>query len=426
MQKGQVLLRVQSADIAGAFSDYQKAVADEQLTRTQLERADLLYAKGAISLNDLQVAQDTDAKAKVDVKTTAEKLRLLGNTDLDSALRHRRDPRSGFRRHHRSAGDQRRGRAEPGSPNPFTISDLTYVWILCDVYENDLSIVHLGERADIRLNAYPNQVFTGVINNIGPVLDPNIRTAKVRIEVRNPGLMRVGMFVTATFHGQRGERARPFPPRPFCICTTGIGFMSPPGQEIPASRSEGRRHAAREHAGNSFRAGARPAGGDATRSNSRTRWNSNDPSHRRLRAQQPLHRSEHRPASFCVGHHCVQEALPVEAYPDVANTWVQVITQWPGRAAEEVEQQVTDSHRNPDERDPASAARALGFAGRSVGGESDFRRRFRQRLGPPESAGAAGASDAAAGCYRADRPGFQPDRLDLLVHAEEQQSRRTT
>jgi len=48
-------------------------------------------------------------------------------------------------------------------------------------------------------------VFTGTISNIGPVLDPNIRTAKVRIEVRNPGLMRPGMFVTATFHGQKKE-----------------------------------------------------------------------------------------------------------------------------------------------------------------------------------------------------------------------------
>src|SRR5271156_4793400 len=83
VKKGQVLLRVQSADIAGAYSDYQKAVADAQLTRTQLARAQLLYDKGAISLNDLQVAQDTDAKAKVDVKTTAEKLRVLGNANLD-------------------------------------------------------------------------------------------------------------------------------------------------------------------------------------------------------------------------------------------------------------------------------------------------------------------------------------------------------
>jgi cobalt-zinc-cadmium efflux system membrane fusion protein len=204
VQKGQLLLRVQSADISGAYSDYQKAVADEQLTRTQLERADRLYAKGAISLNDLQVAQDTDAKAKVDVKTTAQRLRLLGNTDLDqpSDIVEIRAPVSGVitdQQVTNAAGVQSLG------TNPFTISDLSYVWILCDVYENDLPIVHLEDKADIRLNAYPNEMFTGVVANVGPVLDPNIRTAKVRIEMRNPGLMRVGMFVTATFHGQQRE-----------------------------------------------------------------------------------------------------------------------------------------------------------------------------------------------------------------------------
>ena len=204
VQKGQVLLRVQSADISGAYSDYQKAVADEQLTRTQLERADRLYAKGAISLNDFQVAQDTDAKAKVDVKTTAARLKLLGNTDLDqpSDIVELRAPVSGVitdQQVTNAAGVQSLG------TNPFTISDLTSVWVLCDVYENDLSNVHLGERANIRLNAYPKEVFTGIISNVGPVLDPNIRTAKVRIEVHNPGLMRLGMFVTATFHGETRE-----------------------------------------------------------------------------------------------------------------------------------------------------------------------------------------------------------------------------
>ena len=103
------------------------------------------------------------------------------------------------------------GVAGLGSPNPFTISDLSSVWILCDVYENDLANVHLGEKADIVLKAYPDKVFTGVISNIGPVLDPNIRTAKVRIEVRNPGLMRPGMFVTATFHGQKKETRAALP-----------------------------------------------------------------------------------------------------------------------------------------------------------------------------------------------------------------------
>src|SRR5581483_3227333 len=87
------------------------------------------------------------------------------------------------------------------SPNAFTISDLSHVWIICDVYENDLHFVKVGDYADIHLNAYPNMPMRGRIDNIGPVLDPNIRTAKVRLQVDNRGLMRFGMFVTATFHG---------------------------------------------------------------------------------------------------------------------------------------------------------------------------------------------------------------------------------
>jgi cobalt-zinc-cadmium efflux system membrane fusion protein len=88
------------------------------------------------------------------------------------------------------------------SPNPFTISDLSSIWILCDVYENDLAQIRLGEYADVNLNAYPNQVLKGRIGNISPVLDPSTRTAKVRLEMSNPRMiLRIGMFVTATFHG---------------------------------------------------------------------------------------------------------------------------------------------------------------------------------------------------------------------------------
>jgi membrane fusion protein, heavy metal efflux system len=90
-------------------------------------------------------------------------------------------------------------------PNPLTISDMSHVWILCDVYENDLAQVRLNEFADVRLNAYPKRVLKARISNIGPILDPNIRTAKVRLEVDNPGILRLGMFVTATFYGSRRE-----------------------------------------------------------------------------------------------------------------------------------------------------------------------------------------------------------------------------
>jgi membrane fusion protein, heavy metal efflux system len=66
--------------------------------------------------------------------------------------------------------------------------------------------VHLGQKADIRLTAYPDRVLTGVISDIGAVLDPQIRTAKVRIQVENPDtLMRLGMFATVTIHGRNSQ-----------------------------------------------------------------------------------------------------------------------------------------------------------------------------------------------------------------------------
>jgi cobalt-zinc-cadmium efflux system membrane fusion protein len=205
VKKGQLLLRVQSADIASAFSDYQKAVADEKLANTQLERAKILYDKGAISQNDLQTAENAENKAKVDVETSREHLHLLGaGIEHPSGIVDVYAPISGVITDQQvTASSGIQGLA--ANVNPFTISDLSSVWILCDVYENDLASVHLGETADIKLNAYPDRVFTGKISNIGAVLDPNLRTAKVRIEVKNPGLMKVAMFVTATFHGQKQE-----------------------------------------------------------------------------------------------------------------------------------------------------------------------------------------------------------------------------
>jgi len=204
VKKGQLLLRVQSSDIAAAYSDYRKAAADETLANTQFERAKGLYDHGAISLNDFQVAEDTANKAKVDVETTAEHLRVLGAPlDHPSGIVDIVAPIDGV------ITDQQVTNAAGvqglSSTNPFTISDLSDVWIICDVYENDLSSVRLGDTAEVRLNAYPDQVVTGPISNIGAVLDPNIRTAKVRIQVHNPGDMRPGMFVTATFRGQKKE-----------------------------------------------------------------------------------------------------------------------------------------------------------------------------------------------------------------------------
>ena len=198
--KGQLLMRVQSPDIAQAFSDHRQAIADEVLAHAQLDRAKLLFDQGAIAQKDLEVAVDADAKAKVTVETTTEHLQVLGVDPAHPAsIVDIFAPISGVITDQQvTAASGTQGLA---SPNAFTISDLTHVWIVCDVYENNLSFVKLGEYADIRLNAYPDLALRGRIDNIAATLDPNTRTAKVRLQVGNPsGLMRLGMFVTATFH----------------------------------------------------------------------------------------------------------------------------------------------------------------------------------------------------------------------------------
>ncbi|MFY9648256.1 MAG: efflux RND transporter periplasmic adaptor subunit [Terriglobales bacterium] len=204
VKKGQLLLRVQSNDVSGAYQTYRKAENDERLARVQLERAQTLYDRGAIAKSALEQADAAEQDAKADLDAATEQLRLLGiDKDHPSGIVDIVAPISGV------ITDQQVTNASGvqglGSPNPFTISDLSAVWIVCDVYENDLDAVRVGEFADIHLSAYPDRTFRGRIDNILPVLDPSIHTAKVRLEVANPGMMRVGMFVTATFYGKQSE-----------------------------------------------------------------------------------------------------------------------------------------------------------------------------------------------------------------------------
>lgn len=204
VQKGQLLLKVYSPDISNAFQTLQQAKADEALALRQLERAKLLYEHGAISLNDLQVAEDTEAKAKATLDAAMHAIRILGGDPAhEDAVVNITAPVSGtiVEQNITNAASVQSN----NQPNLFTIADLSRIWVIADVYENDLPSVRLGDTADVRLNAYPDRVFHGRISNIGKVLDPNIRSAKVRVELANPGMMRAGMFVTATFYGQHGR-----------------------------------------------------------------------------------------------------------------------------------------------------------------------------------------------------------------------------
>lgn len=204
VRKGQLLLKVMSNDISNAFVQYNQAHADEVLARKQLDRAKLLYAHGAISENDLEVAQDTEQKTEAALTAATQNVHTLGaDIHHENSVVDIYAPASGtiVEQNVVNAGSVH---TPDNQPNLFTIANLSSVWAICDVYENDLAMVQPGDTADVRLNAYPDITFHGRVDNIGRILDPNLRTTKVRIVLANPGMMRAGMFATATFYGKHG------------------------------------------------------------------------------------------------------------------------------------------------------------------------------------------------------------------------------
>jgi len=199
VKKGQFLFSVQSPDISGAFDTYVKAAADEQLANKAYLRAQDLFQHGAISQAMLEQAEDTEKDAKADLTASEEQLKIFGvDKAHPSPIVKVYAPASGVIVSQNITESAAAGVALSGTATAFTIADLSSVWIICDVYENDLPKVTLGQQAQIKLTAYPDKILTGRVSDIGPVLDPTIRTAKVRIEVANPGILRLGMFVTTT------------------------------------------------------------------------------------------------------------------------------------------------------------------------------------------------------------------------------------
>lgn len=206
VQEGQLLLTMNSPDMSLAFSEYKKFQSDEALAKTQYERAQLLFSHGALAQKDLDIAEQTYGKSKVDTQAAMDRIRILGgDPQRPSSVIEVRAPISGtiVEQNVTAAAGVK---SLDNSPNLFTIADLSQLWVVCDVYENDLSEVRLGDRARIELNAYPGRLFAGRIANIGKLLDPNTRTAKVRIELSNErGVLRPNMFATVHFQSSGGQ-----------------------------------------------------------------------------------------------------------------------------------------------------------------------------------------------------------------------------
>jgi len=206
VKKGELLLKVQSPDVTSAYTAYLKAVNDEQLTNKAYVRAKDLYAHGATSQAMLEQAEGAEKDSQTDLKAAEEQLKTLGiDKNNPQSIVPVYAPISGVIVAQNVTNAAATGVTYSGNSTAFTIADLSVVWIVCDVYESDIPKLQLGQTAKITLSAYPDRTLTGHISDIGPILDPSLRTAKVRVEVANPGILRLGMFASATFASKAKE-----------------------------------------------------------------------------------------------------------------------------------------------------------------------------------------------------------------------------
>ncbi len=206
VRAGQTLLTVTSPDYSAARSAFLKAVTAFQLTDKNYERSKDLYEHKAIAERDLQQAESDRAQAQADQQSAEDALRALGIRDPESLVKEPPKTTGQIPVPAPVAGQIVERLVGPGqllqagTTQCFTISDMSTVWVLVNVYQNDLAYVRVGDSVDITTDAYPD-IFRGKISYIADALDPNTRTLQARIVTQNPGYkLKKDMYVTATAH----------------------------------------------------------------------------------------------------------------------------------------------------------------------------------------------------------------------------------
>jgi membrane fusion protein, heavy metal efflux system len=195
VEKGQILATLESSDLARAVADYHKALADDQVKQKALARSVDLLAHHAISERESQQAQADADQAKAEVEATRDQIRVFG-MDPDRATNQLvlKAPRSGIILEiGASSGEFSQALS---APSPLcTIADISSIWAVGDIYEQDLSAAKPGQEAQVTLNAYPGQRWSGRVSVVSGAVDPATRTLQVRVVLPNPGARaKPGMF----------------------------------------------------------------------------------------------------------------------------------------------------------------------------------------------------------------------------------------
>ncbi|HEY7954274.1 MAG TPA: efflux RND transporter periplasmic adaptor subunit, partial [Polyangia bacterium] len=190
VKKGAPLCTIESPDVGSAFSDLAKAQADLVAAQHDFQRQTELFQAHAGSQKDYESAQDSFGKAKAEYERAKKKAQMLRGGSADAVnqeytLRALIDGEVIARTI--NPGTEVQGQYSGGNAvELFTIGDLDSVWVLADVFEMDLAKVKTGSRATVKVVAYPNKVFDGIVDWVSGTLDPASRTAKVRCKIKNP------------------------------------------------------------------------------------------------------------------------------------------------------------------------------------------------------------------------------------------------
>ncbi len=198
---GQPLLYVASPDYMQLRSAYIKARDALQLADKNYNRSKDLFAHQAIAQSELEQAESARTQAEADLQSSEQAIRVLGISNPDSVLGAPTNaelplisPRAGEIVERLCSPGQL---LQAGGTQCFTLSDMSTVWVLVSVYQNDIAYVHVGQDVTIDNETYPGVVH-GKIQYISPALDPATRTLPVRIEAMNPGeRLKKDMYVTA-------------------------------------------------------------------------------------------------------------------------------------------------------------------------------------------------------------------------------------
>jgi len=201
---GQPLLTVNSPDYSAARSAYIKARDAFFLAEKVYNRAQDLYSHGAIAEADLQQAESGRIQAQADMQSSEDVLRALGLKDPEAVMKLPPKTTSQIPVIAPVGGDIVERLVGPGqlllagATQIFTISDMSTVWVLVNIYQSDMAYVHAGDSVEITTDSYPD-VFHGKISYIGSALDPNTRTLQARIVTNNPGKkLKKDMYVVAS------------------------------------------------------------------------------------------------------------------------------------------------------------------------------------------------------------------------------------